>query len=89
LSVPTHKLIPDSRWILNRGKGGVVARSDPSAAARRKARYGVAVFPVGRRNILRTGIAVNTETITQVPSPGFERIAVDRYFAAYLRCPPK
>lgn len=87
LSVPTHKLIPDARWILDRGEGGVIARSDPSPATRRKARYGVAVFPIGRRNILRTGIAVNTETITQVPSPGFRRIAVERYFAAYLRCP--
>ena len=27
--------------------------------------------------------------ITQVPSAGFRRIAVDRYFAAYLRCPPQ
>jgi hypothetical protein len=87
LSMPTHKLVPDARWILDAGENGVVARSDPSAAARRKARYGVAVFPVGRRNVLRTGIAVNTETITQVPAPGFRRIAVERYFSAYLRCP--
>ena len=88
LSVPTHKLIPDARWVLDRDEGGVVARSDPSPSAKRKARYGVAVFPVGRRNILRTGFAVSTKTITQVPAPGFRRIATERYFAAYLRCPP-
>jgi hypothetical protein len=88
VSVPTHKLIPDVRWILDLGEDDVVARSDTSASARRKARYGLALFPVGRRNILRTGFAVNTETLTQVPSPGFRRIATDRYFAAYLRCPP-
>ena len=88
ISVPTHKLIPDTRWILNRGQGGVVARSDPSPAAQRKSQYGVALFPVGRRNVLRTGVAVNTETISQVPAPGFTRIATARYFAAYLRCPP-
>jgi hypothetical protein len=88
VSVPTHKLIPDVRWVLNRGEGGVVARSDGSKSARRKAAYGVALFPVGRRNILRTGFAVATRTSTQVPSPGFHRIATDRYFAAYLRCPP-
>jgi hypothetical protein len=87
VSVPTHKLIPDVRWVLDAGKGKVVARSDPSPVAQRKARYGVALFPVGRRNILRTGFAVNTETLTQVPSAGFHRIATDRYFAAYLRCP--
>ena len=88
VSVPTHKLIPDTRWILDRGEHGVVARSDPSRKARARARYGVALFPVGRRNILRTGFAVNTAATTQVPSPGFTRIATDRYFAAYLRCPP-
>jgi hypothetical protein len=88
VSVPTHKLIPDVRWILDRGRGEVVARSDRAPSAQRKARYGIALFPVGRRNILRTGFAVNTETRTQVPSAGFHRVATDRYFAAYLRCPP-
>jgi hypothetical protein len=87
LSVPTHKLIPDTRWILDRGAGGVVARSDPSASAQRKAQFGVALFPVGRTNVLRTGFAVSTDALTQVPDPRFKRIAVDRYFAAYLRCP--
>jgi hypothetical protein len=88
LSVPTHKLIPDSRWILNLGESEVVSRSDDSLSARRKAQYGVALFPTGRTNILRTGFAVNTGAITQVPPAGFQRIAVDRFFAAYLRCPP-
>jgi hypothetical protein len=87
LSVPTHKLIPDSRWILHRGEHGVVARSDPSVSARRKARYGVAIFPVGRTNLMRTGFAVNSDPLTQVPGAGFRRIAYNRYFAAYLRCP--
>jgi len=87
VSVPTHKLIPDTRWILDLGEQDVVARSDPSASARRKARSGLAIFPIGRRNILRTGFAVRTDTTTQVPARGFRRIAVDRYFAAYLRCP--
>ena len=88
VSVPTHKLIPDTRWILDLGEDDVVARSDPSESSRRKARYGVAVFPIGRRNVLRTGFAVRTDTTTQVPGRGFRRVAVDRYFAAYVRCPP-
>jgi hypothetical protein len=88
VSVPTHKLIPDTRWVLGLGQADVVARSDPSAASRRKARYGVAIFPVGRTNILRTGFAVNTDAITQVPARGFRRAAPDMYFAAYVRCPP-
>jgi hypothetical protein len=88
VSVPTHKLIPDTRWVLGLGEADVIARSDPSAASERKARYGVAIFPVGRTNILRTGFAVNTDAITQVPSRGFRRVATDKYFAAYVRCPP-
>jgi len=88
VSVPTHKLIPDTRWVLDLPEERVVARSDPSAASQRKARHGIAIFPVGRTNILRTGFAVNTDAITQVPGPGFQRIATDKYFAAYLRCPP-
>ena len=73
VSVPTHKLIPDTLGP-RPPEQRVVARSDPSAASQRKARYGVAIFPVGRTNILRTGFAVNTDAITQVPGPGF-RIA--------------
>ena len=88
VSVPTHKLIPDTRWVLGLDEGQVVARSDPAESSQRKARYGVAIFPVGRTNILRTGFAVNTDAITQVPAGGFQRVATDKYFAAYVRCPP-
>ena len=45
VSVPTHKLIPDVRWILDLGESRVVARSDPSAAAKRKARYRSGAVP--------------------------------------------
>ena len=88
VSVPTHKLIPDTRWVLGLGEADVIARSDPAASSERKARYGVAIYPVGRTNILRTGFAVNTDAITQVPARGFRRVATDKYFAAYVRCPP-
>jgi hypothetical protein len=88
VSVPTHKLIPDTRWVLGLSASEVVARSDPAESSQRQARHGVAIFPVGRTNILRTGFAVNTDAITQVPVRGFERIATEKYFAAYLRCPP-
>ena len=87
VSVPTHKLIPDTRWVLGLGEADVVARSDPAASSERKTRYGVAIYPVGRTNILRTGFAVNTDAITQVPAAGFRRVATEKYFAAYVRCP--
>jgi hypothetical protein len=88
VSVPTHKLIPDVRWVLDLGQRDVIARSDGSKRAQRAARYGVAIFPTGRTNVLRTGFAVNTDAITQVPRGAFKPIARERYFAAYLSCPP-
>jgi hypothetical protein len=88
VSVPTHKLIPDVRWVLDLPESRVVARSDTAASAERKARYGLALYPTGRTNVLRTGFAVNTDALAQVPAPGFKRLATDRYFAAYLKCPP-
>jgi hypothetical protein len=88
VSVPTHKLIPDVRWVLDLSEQDVVARSDRSKRARRKVLHGVAIFPTGRTNVLRTGFAVNTPAITQVPRPNFRLLGRDRYFAAYLSCPP-
>ena len=89
VSVPTHKLIPDVRWILDLAREPASSRARTRPRRReRKARYGVALFPIGRTNVLRTGFAVNTDTLAQVPAPGFKRIATDRYFAAYVRCPP-
>jgi hypothetical protein len=88
VSVPTHKLIPDVRWGLDLPESRVVARSDPAASSKRKALHGLALYPTGRTNILRTGFAINTDALAQVPAPGFRRIATDRYFAAYLKCAP-
>ena len=89
VSVPTHKLIPDIALGLDLPRERRRRALRPVAQrAQRKARYGVAIFPVGRTNILRTGFAVNTDAITQVPGPGFQRSRPTEYFAAYLRCPP-
>src|SRR4051794_22153258 len=46
LSVPNHKLIPEARWILRRGKNGVIARSDPKTF--KHTHRGVAVFTINR-----------------------------------------
>ncbi len=50
-----------------------MARSDPSAASQRKARYGVAIFPVGRTNILRTGLRGEYGRDHAGAGPGFQR----------------
>jgi hypothetical protein len=85
LSVPNHKLIPDSRWILNLPKRRVLARSDPASAG--KVDRGVAVFVTGRTAIFRQAYTQDTDSsLIQVPAPGFQRRATSRYYAAYVRC---
>jgi len=90
ISVPNHKLIPEVRWIEDAGAGGVVARTDPTQAAR-QLRGGVAVFVIGGTRFLKHpayGPFDQTEDSPriQVPSPGFVRAGVGRYFSAYTRC---
>jgi hypothetical protein len=87
LSLPTHRVIPDARWILDLPEHKVVSRSQKSASVRRRARYGVALIPTSRINVVRNGIIDSTKAIAAVPPPGFQRAAVDRYFTAYVRCP--
>jgi hypothetical protein len=87
LSLPTHRVIPDARWIGDLPEHKVVSRSQKSAAVRRRMRYGVAIIPTSRINVVRNGIIDSTKAIAAVPPPGFERAVVDRYFTAYVRCP--
>jgi hypothetical protein len=90
ISVPNHKLIPEVRWIEDAGAGGVVARTDPEQTARQR-RGGVALFVIGGTRFLKHpayGPFDQTEDspIIQVPSPGFVRAGVGRYFSVYTRC---
>jgi hypothetical protein len=87
LILPTHRLIPDSRWILDLPEHRVLARSQKSAKALRRMQYGVAIVPTSRINVVRnTYFNETTKSAVAVPPPGFDRVAVDRYFAAYVRC---
>ncbi len=87
VSVPTHKLVPDVRWLLDRGADGVVARSDRSPAARRAARRGLAIVVTGR-NALSQWVFTDRSVAPRLnlPPDGFVRVATSRYFAAYVRC---
>ncbi len=89
VSVPNHKLIADARWVMRAGPGGVVARTDPAAAAR--ARRGVALFVTGGMRFLRHPAygpfdQDEDSALIQVPGPGFSRAVVGRRFSAYVRC---
>src|SRR3954454_12317178 len=87
ISTPTHKLIPDVRWLADKRAGQVVARADPSASAQRKARRGVAIVVTGR-NALANQVFVDRtiDPLVNVPPPGFRRIATSDFYAAYERC---
>src|SRR5207244_7655121 len=89
LSVPNHKLIPEARWILRRGKRGVIARSDPDNYKR--ANRGVAVFTINRTAFVIQQLADPTvpQNIVErelIPQAGFTRIATNGYYSAYARC---
>ncbi len=90
VSVPNHKLIPDTRWLLGREASGVIARSQadrvPALAA--QIRDGVAIYAL---NLALTRYALVEPTdnpLDEVPLPGFKRIASTSYYAAYARCGP-
>jgi hypothetical protein len=46
----------------------------------------VAVFALTRRGLRRLGFADGASPTTNVPDPGFERIAVNARFSAYAAC---
>jgi hypothetical protein len=89
LSVPNHKLIPEARWILRRGKRGVIARSDPENF--KHANRGVALFTINRTAFVIQQLADPTVPQNIVerelsPQTGFTRVATNGYYSAYVRC---
>ena len=90
LYVPNHKLIPDVRWILDRPRSDVIARSslrtkadpDPPPPAR-----GVAILVHNRPAIFKQAFVTdNDESADNLPPPGFLRVATSQYYSAYVRC---
>lgn len=88
--VPNHKLIPDVRWILDRPRSGVIARSsartkatpDPAPPTR-----GVVILVHDRFAIFKQAwVTDNDNTADNLPPPGFDRVATSQYYAAYVHC---
>jgi hypothetical protein len=88
ISTPNHKLIPDSRWILDAKADEVIARSD--ATQKRRIQHGVAIYAVNRTALLRSGFTAGDEsaadTFDSIPMAGFTRLAVTPFYSAYVRC---
>jgi hypothetical protein len=86
VSTPNHKLLPDTRWILDASADEVIARADPASKAR-AAKDGVSLFVVNRGALVRQALVSTTDDpFDSVPLPGFNRIAFTPYYSAYVRC---
>jgi hypothetical protein len=88
VSVPNHKLVPDSRWILNAGVGDVIARSDPDQKGRLA--RGVAIYATSRQALLRQGFTQDDQSVedtaNSLPLPGYEFVTATGHYGAYARC---
>jgi hypothetical protein len=88
VSVPNHKLVPDTRWVLNAGVDDVIARSDPSSKPR--LRRGVAVYATSRQALLRQGFTPDESDVEDIqnsqPLPGYTWVAATGEYGAYVRC---
>jgi hypothetical protein len=88
VSTPNHKLVPDTRWILDAPADEVIARSD--AGQRARLRRGVAIYATNRASLLRSGFTVDDDspedTANSLPLPGYQWVAATKYYGAYVRC---
>jgi hypothetical protein len=88
VSTPNHKLIPDTRWLLDASASKVIARSN--AHGRSRIDRGVAIYAVNRQSLLRSGFTAGDDsaqdTLNSIPMAGFTRVAFTPYYSAYVRC---
>jgi hypothetical protein len=80
---PNHKLVPDSRWYLDLPKDRVIARSSTDRVPTK----GVVVLVHGRQALFNQALVTDVDDpADSLPPPGFVRVAVSEYYAAYVRC---
>jgi len=85
VSVPNHKLVPDTRWVLDAGVDDVYARADERSKG--KLDRGVALYVTNRTALLRQALVeASDDPLDSVPLPGYVRAATSSYYAAYVRC---
>jgi hypothetical protein len=89
VTVPNHKLIPDTRWVLHAGAGAVLARSGLPDFGRRA--RGVHVFVSGATMLTNPTYGPfvggsRDDARIQVPGPGLRLIDRSDHFLAYASC---
>ncbi|HEX6115886.1 MAG TPA: hypothetical protein VFY99_02220 [Solirubrobacterales bacterium] len=83
VTTPTHKIVPDVRWLLDADPGEVISRSDPGYA---EGEDELALIAEGRRTLDKQAFDGDTPATTQLPPAGFEPVARDRYYSVWARC---
>jgi hypothetical protein len=80
---PNHKLVPDTRWYLGLPEDQVIARS----STQRVPDKGVVILVHGRQALFKQALVTAfDDPADSLPPPGFRRVAVSAYYAAYVRC---
>jgi hypothetical protein len=85
LTLPNHKLVPDSRWIADLPYDKVRARADPKLEP--QPRKGVGIYVTSRFALFKHSLtSPNDSVLIQSPPPGFQRVKVTDYYSAYVKC---
>jgi hypothetical protein len=84
LTEPNHKLVPDSRWIIDYPANRVIPRAEPGAPHPER---GVALVVTSRFAVFKHAWSNDPDSpLVQEPPPGWKRIATSDFYAAYARC---
>lgn len=98
LSTPSHKLIPEVRWIADLPEARVLARNDPEHSpvdrenragvkSDRATARGLALLVTTRQTLLRQAVVEdNDTTLDNLPPAGFRRLAHNGTYAIYTSC---
>ncbi|WP_354701882.1 hypothetical protein DSM112329_02221 [Paraconexibacter sp. AEG42_29] len=97
LSTPSHKLIPEVRWIADLPEDKVLARTDPEHSAVDKGvpgitsdkatATGLALLVTTRATLLRQAVVEDNDTpLDNIPPDGMRRLAFNGTYAVYTSC---
>jgi hypothetical protein len=84
LFTPNHKLVPDSRWILDLPEKKVIPIAQPGSP---KPRRGVMLVVTSRFAIFKHAWSNDVDSsLIEEPPAGWRRVATSDFYAAYSRC---
>jgi hypothetical protein len=89
LTLPNHKLVPDTRWILDEPYAPVRSRAEwyYEKEPLRRADRGVEIFATSRAATFKHAWTSETDPASiQSPRDGWAPIARSEHYAAYARC---